>query len=525
MGMSLEQAIRQKLMISFSGMQPPAEVLQMLRRQPVGGVTLYRDANIQTPEQVLALTGALQQAVREAGEPHLLIGIDQEGGQLMALGDWATPLPGNLALGATRSEDLTYQAGAVLGRELAAMGINVAYAPVCDVNQNPLNPVVGTRSFGENPAEVARLSAAMVRGIQDVGVVATAKHFPGHGDTSTDSHYGAPVIPYDEARLDRVELPPFAAAVEAGVRMVMMGHLVLPALNAGMDLPATLSAAIVRKLLREKLGFQGVIITDAMDMRAIRQGTGLPMDAVAAVAAGVDLLLLKHSLASLEEVSCSLLQATRRALIDEREVMDSAERILRLKQWSSKLEQPSLEVVGCAPHRALALEIASRSVTLVRDTANLLPLHLPPNARLAVFLPTPANLTPADTSSLVAPSLAQALRRYHPEVDEWSLPMNPSDEEVAALRERASGYNLVIIGTINAQQHAGQAALVRSLSESGIPTIAVALRMPYDLRSYPAVQTYICTYSILPPAMEALAMALWGQIPFDGRLPVSIPEV
>jgi len=186
----VEQAIGQKLMLSFAGIEPSAEILAALKRQHVGGVALFRALNVENPAQVRTLTAALQQAAAETGQPPLLVAADQEGGQLMALGNGPTPFPGNLALGATGSEDLAQRVGTAIGRELAAMGINVNFAPVCDVIINPQNPVVGTRSFGEDPRLVARLSAAKIRGIQAAGVAATAKHFPGHGDTTLDSHDG-----------------------------------------------------------------------------------------------------------------------------------------------------------------------------------------------------------------------------------------------------------------------------------------------------------------------------------------------
>ncbi|HYP40737.1 MAG TPA: glycoside hydrolase family 3 N-terminal domain-containing protein, partial [Chloroflexia bacterium] len=189
---TLEQAVGQKLLAAFQGYQIPAGLVDLLGRTQVGGVTLFRSLNVQDPSQVRDLTAALQTAAATASQPPLLICADQEGGQLLAVSG-TTPFPGNMALGATRSPELARRAGLAIGRELAALGINVNYAPVCDVNVNPQNPVIGIRSFGEDPAEVGRLGAAMIEGLQAAGVAATAKHFPGHGDTATDSHYGTPV--------------------------------------------------------------------------------------------------------------------------------------------------------------------------------------------------------------------------------------------------------------------------------------------------------------------------------------------
>ncbi len=227
----------------------------------------------------------------------------------MAIGEGTTALPGNMALGATGSAQLARKAGAVLGQELAAMGINVNYAPNCDVNINPHNPVIGIRSFGEKPEDVARLASAMIEGIQSAGVAATAKHFPGHGDTSGDSHHGLPSVPHNLERLQQVEFVPFQAAIGSGVKLMMTAHLALPAIDGPDAPPATLSRQILHDLLREELGFEGVTVTDAMDMGAIRQGQALGEDAVRAAAAGADLLLLTSNPDDQRRVYESLLNA------------------------------------------------------------------------------------------------------------------------------------------------------------------------------------------------------------------------
>jgi beta-N-acetylhexosaminidase len=525
MEITLEQAVRQKIIISFKGTRPPQEVLDALQRQPLAGVTLFRSLNVQNPAQVRQLTGLLQQAVTAGGNPPLIIAADQEGGQLNAIGEGVTLFPGNMALGAAGSTRLAYQAGYATGLELAAMGVNVNFAPVCDVCLNPENPVVGTRSFGDDPQEVSRLCAAMVEGLQQAGVAAVAKHFPGHGDTGTDSHFATPVISHDRERLRQVELAPFSAAARAGVRMVMTSHVALSAIDGDLNLPATLSPAILKGLLRGELGFAGLIISDAMDMRAIQQGEGLIVDAIAAATAGVDLLLLNHGPEEVQRVSNVLLQAAQRNLLSKADLLASARRVFGLKHWLEQSEQPGLEVVGCAEHQALAQEIASQAVTLVRDRDRMLPLHLPSGAKLLAIQPMPTDLTPADTSSTVPPSLATALRSCHPQVDELVIPIDPSIEEVAALHEKARSYDLVVVGTVQAQQFKGQAALINALLADGQPVIAAALRMPHDLLAYPSAPVCLCSYSLLPPAMEALAQAIFGRIPIRGRLPVSIPGI
>ncbi|MFN8504661.1 glycoside hydrolase family 3 protein [Kouleothrix sp.] len=520
---ALADAVGQKLMLSFEGATPAPELLATLESHEVAGVTLFRAKNVVDAAQVRELTAALQRAAASAGRTPLLIGADQEGGQLMAIDGGMTRFPGNLALGATGSAELAYRNGLALGRELAAVGVNVNYAPSCDVNSNPRNPVIGIRSFGEDPAAVGALAAAMVRGMQAAGVAATAKHFPGHGDTAGDTHDGAVVLPHDAARLRAVELPPFAAAIGAGARLVMSAHLATPALNQGLAIPATLSPALLSGILRTELGFAGLVISDAMDMHAIAQDERLAIDAIAASSAGVDLLLLGADPARQRLVAEGLRHAARRGLLQPAALLASAARVLELKRWLAAQPQPDFTLVGCAEHRALAFEIAARAATLVRDDAGLLPLRLAPEQRVAVIVPRPIDLTPADTSSYIRPALAAALRRHHPAVGEIELPFEPSASDIAGARAWAASYDLVIVATISAAPGGAQAALVRALLAGPAPVVALALRTPYDLAAYPEAPTYACSYGILPPSIEALALALLGHIPFGGRLPVSIP--
>ena len=523
--MTLEQAVGQQFLVTFDGREaPPNQFLEALRRQHVGGVVLFRHKNMSNLAELRGLTHALQRAATESGQPPLLIAADQEGGQLIAV-DQTTPFPGNMALGAAGSDTLAYKVGRALGKELSAVGINVDFAPVCDVNSNPQNPVIGTRSFGEDPKLVARLGAALIRGLQSSGVAATAKHFPGHGDTSSDSHGGAPIVLHHAKRIHSVELAPFRAAVKSRVRLVMTAHVIVPALNGGSkELPATLSQKILRDLLRHKMRFNGLIVSDALDMHAMEQGSGYVAETMAAVAAGIDLLLFNHDLSRVEPACSNLVQATRRGLLSADDVHASARRIASLKNWIKRQPQEPLDVIGCQAHLRLAQEVARKSVTLVHDAAGRLPLRVGPEEKIVVAIPRPQDLTPADTSSYVKPVLADALRRYHPQVDEVSFTLNPPSSDIGELSERLAKYDVVVLGTINATAHPGQAELVKKLVKQGTRLITVALRMPYDLAVYPHVPTYICTYSILPPAMEALAEALFGRIPFAGSLPVTIPR-
>lgn len=521
--MDIERLIGQKLLFAFHGREKPSpEIVDAFKKYHPGGISLFRSLNMGTLPQIRELNASLQRLARELGLPPLIIATDQEGGQLMAVGD-GTPLPGNMALGAARSNELARKAGEVLGREMSALGINVNYAPCADVNVNPLNPVVGTRSFGEDPILVGELAAAMIEGIQSQGVAATVKHFPGHGDTASDSHLGLTTVPHSLERLHAVELPPFVAALKADVKMVMTAHLTILSVDGPDAPPATLSPNIINGLLRHDLGFSGVVITDALDMHAIRQGELLREDALRAAKAGADLLLVTSDPLDQTRVYESLLSAAQAGELGMDELKASVARITRLKKWLS--EQPpatDLDVIQSVGHRKIADEIAEKSITLVRDHSRLLPIRLESDKRIGVVVPAPQDLTPADTSSYVMPKLTDSIRVYHPCVDEFLISISPDEREQASIIGQLQGYDLIIIGTINAYAKEKQAEFVRGVLQTGIPTVVVAMRLPYDLLAFPQVSTFVCVYSILEPSMQAAARALFGHGEVTGRLPVSI---
>jgi beta-N-acetylhexosaminidase len=517
-----EDLIGLKLMLAFAGHTPPPRILNWIAARPVGGFSLFRPHNYDNPPQVRELTDALQRAAREAGQPPLLIATDQEGGQLAAMGEGATQFAGNMALGAAGDPELARRVGRAIGRELAAMGVNVNYAPVLDLNTNPRNPSLGIRSFGDQPGPAAALGAALVEGLQASGVAATLKHFPGKGEAAVDSHYQMPVIAHERGRLDKIEFPPFRAGISAGAKLLMTGHFAIPALTGTSAYPATVARRVMTDFARGEMGFEGVIITDALDMGAITQGAGQIIDVIAAVRAGVDLMLVMLDEDTQERLYGGLRLAYSRELFDPGDLQASLGRIRALKEWAAAQPQPELHVVGCEEHRALEAELARRSITLVRDEAGLLPLRPPADARIAAVMPQPTDLTPADTSSTVALHLAAALRRHHPQVDEFVTGHAPTPDEIAALREQLAGYDLLVLGTINASMQPEQAALVNELLALDIPTVTVALRTPYDLAAYPTAGTHLCTYSIQPASLEALAGALFGQFTPSGRLPVAL---
>src|SRR5258708_78029 len=302
----------------------------------------------------------------------------------------------------------------------------------------------------------------MVGGIQSAGVAATAKHFPGHGDTSTDSHAGLPTVSHSRERLDQIEFPPFRSAIAAGTKLVMTAHIALPAIDGPNAPAATMSPQILGSLLRRHLGFEGVIVSDAMDMQGFSRTEELGGNAGRAVNAGVDLLLLPQARADQERGYSSLLGGAKGGGLGGYGSITSGERILALKRWLKAQPAPDdLSGVGSPQNQEVAAQIAARSVTLIRDQKRVLPLRLGANDRLVVVTPQPVDLTPADTSSSVRPTLAGALRKYHSSVDELVIPHQPPMTEIHGLVERLEQYDVIVIGTINAEGGSGQAALVQ----------------------------------------------------------------
>lgn len=529
-------SILSRVMLAFDGEVLPEDMARRMAGAPAAGVTLFRHGNVRTPGQVRELTEAVQRAAARAGSPAgagavagagaaspVLVAADQEGGQFLALGDGSTPFAGNMALGAVDDEALTERVGCAIGVEARAMGVNVVYAPVLDIASNPSNPALGIRAFGDDAASVGRHGAAMVRGLQAAGVAATVKHAPGAGEAADDPHHGLATVGASRAILDAREFVPFRAAFSAGARLAMSAHVAVPAVTGRGDLPSTLSRAVMTGLLRRDLGFEGVTISDALDMAGVGRGSDGVPDVVAAVRAGVDLLLTAADAEACEGIERVLVEAASSGSFDAAELAATERRVAALRSWlGSAGPAPDLAVVGGAEHRALAAELAARSITLVRDPDRLLPLRWGAYSRVLAVMARPSDLTPADTSSTVAPTLAGALRRYHPDVDEMVVEPEQNAAAIAAVRARALGADLAVVGTIDGHRLRSQLDLVDAIASTGIHMIAVAMRGPWDVAAYPADVAALATYSILPGSLDALAAVLAGDAQATGRLPVRV---
>jgi len=525
--LTLEEQIGQVLMVGFAGLEPTSQLIGLIQQQHIGSIILF-SRNIQSAQQVQDLTGHLQEIARQAGAiGPLLIALDQENGMVQRLGEDSTIFPGSMALGAVGEEQCAYEVALAAGQELRALGITLNLAPVVDVNNNPANPVIGVRSFGEDPWQVARLASAQIRGYQQAGLATCVKHFPGHGDTATDSHLAMPVVPYTQERLEQIELVPFAASIAAGTDCVMSAHISFPALMGASVLPATLSPLMIRQLLREQLGFCGVVITDCLEMNAVSETVGVGRGTVLAHLAGNDLLLISHrsdrQLAGIEALRTAVLSTE----IAPAHLQEAASRVLalksRLQERARHLPAPALRDVGTASHRQLRDQIYERSVTLVRDEQTLLPLHLQPEQRLLLVLTHRAAWTQVEDRGYPEELLVASLRQRHANLDAVVLGEQASRAEYERVYGAARQADVILVVTVNVLHDPPQVQMMQELIKIGRPLIGLAPYSPYDLLAFPELGTYLVTYEYTAPAIVTAVRVLFGEIAPQGRLPVSLP--
>ncbi|MEU7225816.1 glycoside hydrolase family 3 protein [Streptomyces chrestomyceticus] len=497
---------------------------ELVAKYHLGGIIYFGWAhNTREPHQIADLSNGIQRAAAAQRVPvPLLVSTDQEHGIVARIGAPATLFPGAMALGAGRSREDARTAGRIAGEELYAMGIRQDYAPVADVNVNPANPVIGVRSFGSGPKAVARLVTAQVQGYQRAGVAATAKHFPGHGDTDTDSHVGLPYIRHTAEEWERLDAPPFRAAIEAGIDSIMTAHIVVPAFDASED-PATLSRPILTGVLRERLGFDGVVVTDSLGMQGVRTKYGDARVPVLALKAGVDQLLNPPDIAV---AFASVLKAVRTGELSERAIDEKLIRIFLLKERRGLFDDPYTthraveRSVGTRRHLATADRIADRTTTLLVNDGGLLPLSRRAQRRLLVAGADAAS--PSGTGGPPTKVLAETFNQLG--FTATALPTGTAptqeliDRTVAALRTQ----DAAIVTTYNVTPSSSQRALVEALLGTGKPVVQVAVRNPYDIAQLPGVRAALATYSWTDVELRAAARVIAGRRDPEGKLPVPV---
>ncbi|OQE15590.1 hypothetical protein PENFLA_c031G02535 [Penicillium flavigenum] len=523
----LQKQVGQLFAVGFHGCTPSPEIKTLIHDYHVGGIVLF-SRNFENAEQLQALTLALQNEAKLAGhERPLLIGIDQENGLVTRISPpIAAQVPGPMALGATHDPECAYSAGKATGETLSFFGINMNYAPVCDINSEPLNPVIGVRSPGDDPEFVGRFASAAARGLREHNIIPSVKHFPGHGDTAVDSHYGLPVIPKTRDQLERCELIPFRRAVAEGIETVMTAHISLPCID--LTRPATLSPDVMG-ILRKDMAYDGMIITDCLEMDGIRSTYGTEEGSVLALRAGSDSIMICHTfdvqVASIKRVC----EAIKSGTIDQARLADACRHVATVKDkflnWDAALRQSSLADLSSLNNRIAetTMDIYSRSTTLVRDKNSVLPLS---KTSIIIFL-FPGDKTPVGGAVDGEGTGRSGLYQSNKYLDV----LRQHNNSIAELRYGASGLtseqwrslevaDVVIFTSLNAKESPYQESLGLKLAERVRSLVHIAACNPYDFLDAPSVKTYITTYE---PTIEAFSVAadiMFGALVPTGALPV-----
>jgi beta-N-acetylhexosaminidase len=524
-GLSLRQKIAQLVQIRVPGRFINREspeflaIRDQIQKNQIGGVVLFA-GNIYE-------SAVLLNELQSISKLPLLVAADFERGASFRIED-ATSFPWTMAIGATGSEQYAYQQGLITGKESRALGVHWIFAPVVDVNNNPDNPVINIRSFGEDPALVARLGAAFIRGAKKAGVLTTAKHFPGHGDTATDSHLGLAVVESDLARLQALEFAPFRSAIEAGVDSIMTAHVSVPRVTNEPEVPATLSPEILTDLLRNTLKFNGIVVTDALEMAGVTNHYWCGLAAIRAIQAGADVLLLPpNATVAINEVE----RAVRRGDISESRIDQSVRRLLTAKA-SLGLQRNRLvpidrigETVSSPQNTNLAQEIADHSITVLKDERHLLPINPLNETKIFSLVLSP------DLDNSPGSVFQNEMRKRFPSIrTAWCNARIPS-ELMTYIDGAVSGSDLIVCSTmvrLNSRPEAlsipaSQRRILKRLVASRKPVVWVTFGNPYVLGLAPKIGTYVCAFSYSDVSQIAAAKAVAGEIEINGRMPVSIP--
>jgi beta-N-acetylhexosaminidase len=513
--LSLEEKIGQMLVVGFHGLEPPDHILRWLESGLIGGVILFA-RNIEDPAQVAELT----RVCHEAASRPILVAIDQEGGVVARLREGFTESPGAMALGAVDSEVLAEQVSAVLGAEMRALGINWNLAPAIDLTHNIHNPSVGVRSLGVDPRRVGRLGAAQVRGFQGAGVAATAKHFPGKANTPVDPHVSLPVIdgPLDD--MWDTDLVPFRAAIEAGIAAMMVTHVQFKALEP--EYPSTLSPRIILGLLREDVGFTGVVSTDCMEMKAVTNKYGPGESAVLAALAGANVILFSHTRDYQEAAYDALLDAARSGRLPMEKIDFAVDKVQAMKEQYAITDRPSLDIIRHPNHLFVSAKAARAGTVLSQSEPGLLPFESD-ESRQTAFIEFASHLDANALEQGTKTGLASLLHEQLPNTKSVALdPRTPSEKSLTRARKLASSANIVIVATRNAHLIPRQRELAQELLSSGQKSVLLCLRNPYDAGVLTGAESVLFTCGDSAPSLAAAVEALVGHFSPTARLPVPL---
>ncbi|WMJ86948.1 beta-N-acetylhexosaminidase [Anaerocolumna sp. MB42-C2] len=521
--MTLREKIGHMIMTGFNSEEVTPEILQLIDEYKVSNIILF-SYNLNNRKQIAELCRELNNRIcLSTGYPGM-IATDQEGGVVTRLPEESPCIPGAMLIGATGKKEYAYEAGKITGAELKALGINMDLAPVLDINSNPGNPVIGARAYSGDGKTVKEYGVAMMRGLLEKGVAATAKHFPGHGDTSVDSHLGLPVVEKGLEELMEQELIPFQSAIKNGIPCIMTSHILFPKLEEK-KLPATMSKSILTGLLRDKLGFQGVIITDCLEMGAIKDNYKTTEGAVKAVKAGAELLCISHT----PELVIKAIEKIEEAVLSGEIPMEQIDRavddILKLKEKyqieanNGKSKNAIRKDENTKDAKQIIKEIALSGITWLSD------------AKLPEITPDTIFLGSFAYRSTLASSIADSglhFAKYMAEKMNCSylnVSINPDIDERTRILQEVKGYSRVVYGLYNGHLNKGQIELANEISRSGQKILGITLRNPYDLAFLDKAILKMAAYEYNTTVFDALVKILKKQEEPRGKLPVELTKV
>ncbi|QJD87765.1 beta-N-acetylhexosaminidase [Cohnella herbarum] len=504
--LSLEQKVGLMCVVGMPSKVVTDEVRSTLSKLRYGGLGLFPH-NFDNESQLKKIIADLNEwsESNPRGLKPFMIGIDEEGGSLANFTEFYADVPGNRALGLAKNPRLAYESGRLIGSQLNHLGFMLDWAPVLDVNSNPLNPVIGIRSFGEDPNQVAIYGAAFIKGMRRSGVACTAKHFPGHGDVAADSHVEMPSCDLTLEQLYEQALPPFIAAIEAGVDAIMTAHILFPNIPQSGSLPASLSPFFIEHLLRDELGFEGVICTDDIEMQAIKNNYEPEQIGVLAVLAGNDQIIMCHTRDFQEKVRAGIIEAVRSGAISEERIDRSVERIRKMQE-AMEHYRDNANPIPSNLWEAHAAEIAEASIVVHRDPAGLLPLD---GRKYVMVIPTMERLTQADTTFDKKFMLENYLGDQGIGVETIRISMNPTELEQRVVESRIEQADAVIQITRNAHIFTNQLDLA-NICANRKPHICLVLRNPYDADSLPEASSVVLICSSGDGSMKAFAKRFSG---------------
>ncbi|ABX41503.1 glycoside hydrolase family 3 protein [Lachnoclostridium phytofermentans] len=517
MDLSIRGKVGQRIVAGFPGTTIDSELEDFIRTYKIGNFILFKE-NIVDANQLSNLCEGLQQLTKKYTGHRAFITIDQEGGMVTRLSEDSVNIPGAMAIAATRDEKNAYMAGRITGQQLRTLGFNFDLAPVADINSNMDNPVIGVRSYGDEPDQVAKYCVAMMKGLTDGGVLASAKHFPGHGDTNVDSHLGLPKVHKSLEEMELCELVSFKALIEAGIPAIMSSHIIFPALEE--ELPATMSRKIITGLLKEKLGFKGLVISDCMEMSAIKKYYGSIEGIKHAIEAGVDLIFVSHTMSVAREASDVLTGLYEKGELSMDEMDASIDKIMYYKDkcLCNENEKHDTNEFDVKAGIEFTKELLRKSLTPIQMPSDNLPV-VDHNSLFLGCMPFRAtNVFNIDAGAF---QFADYMAKYFNGNGILTSPQ-PTDEEMEALIQPMKEASTVVIATYNAHLYKEQLKLVELAAKSNTNVIVFALRNPYDLKDLPANVYGIAVYEYTLKSVEALAEYMKQPYELSGKLPVKM---